>query len=132
MIYGDTEGVKAYWTARGVGTLGDDLAISAALQRASDFIRFHYVAEFVALAPDDVIIEATYEAAKIEIDTPNFFNRTYTPAEAKVLTEVKGIKWEVVGKGREGAMTPVSTMIEARLGQYVARGRGLGLRALGS
>jgi hypothetical protein len=70
VTYGDLAGAKAYWAARGVDTPGEDAAILAALQRGSDYIRFHYVAEFVTPAPDDVIAEAAYEAAKAEIDTP--------------------------------------------------------------
>lgn len=71
---------------------------------------------------------AIIEAALIEARTPGFFTRTYTPSEAKVLTEVKGIKWTLVG-GND--MTPTSTIVDALLAPYMARLSGIGLWAIG-
>jgi len=62
------------------------------------------------------VVTASYEAAWIEAQKPGSLSRTYTPGEQKVLTEVKGIKWEVVGDAsKEGAMRPISTTIEGML-----------------
>lgn len=132
MIYGDLDGLRAHALARGYSAdLSDDAAASAALQRASDYIRFFYVERFVRTVDDQIVTDATYEAAQIEASSPGFFNRTFTPAEAKVLTEVKGIKWQIVGKNGEGAMTPTSTIINAMLEIYTSRGVGFGIRSIG-
>lgn len=132
MSYGDVEGLRTYAEDRGGSDLGDDASVSTALVRANDYIEFFYVAHFASFPGEDVITKAVYEAARIEVNTPNFFNKSYTPSEAKVLTQVEGIKWERVGGvGGAEALMPTSTMIEAMLGQYTARHRGLGMRALG-
>lgn len=72
-----------------------------------------------ALASDAIpnrVVHAAYEAALIELRTPGFFSTTYTPGTQKVLTEVKGIKWQVVGNAsKAGAMVPVSTAVEGLL-----------------
>lgn len=59
---------------------------------------------------------AVIEAALIEAKTPGFFARTYTPSEAKVLVEVKGIRWERVGGS---GMTPTSTIVDSLLAPYL-------------
>ena len=59
---------------------------------------------------------AIIEAALIEARTPGFFARTYTPSEAKVLVEVRGVKWERVG-GSD--MTPTSTIVDSLLAPYL-------------
>lgn len=72
-----------------------------------------------ALPSDEVplrIEHAAYHAALIELQTPGFFSKTYTASERKVLTEVKGIKWTVVGSAKgEMAEVPVSTTIAGML-----------------
>ncbi len=132
--YGDLVGWRAYAAARGntAPAAATDADADAALTRAGDFIAFHYVANFVAPAPDDVVLAAAYEAAALELATPSLFRRTYTPGEAKVLTGVKGINWQVVGDAsKDGAMMPTSTIIEAMLGRYTGRNVGLGMRSVG-
>ncbi|MDK3016544.1 hypothetical protein [Pseudodonghicola flavimaris] len=136
MLYGDLSGFRAYASARGndAPAAAGDADVLAALQRASDYIRFFYVLGFISTVPDDTVTEATYEAAQIELGKPGFFSKTYSPGEAKVLVEVKGIRWERIGGGSGTAgeaMTPTSTIIEAMLGRYVGRGTGLGLRVIG-
>jgi hypothetical protein len=73
----------------------------------------------LALPADSVparVEHAAYEAALIELRAPGSLSRLYTPGEQKVLTEVKGIKWSVVGDAsKDGAMRPVSTVIEGLL-----------------
>ncbi len=62
------------------------------------------------------VIEASYQAAWIEAGAAGTLATTYTPGTQKVLTEVKGIKWQVVGKpDGERAMVPISTVIEGLL-----------------
>ena len=47
---------------------------------------------------------------------------TYTPGTAKVLTEVKGIKWEVVGDAsKPGAMIPVISDVEGLLAPFLTQ-----------
>lgn len=103
-------------------TAGSDT--DAALVRAVDYITYFYVAKMPASnpAPDATVEAATYEAAILELATPNFFSKTYTPGEAKALTKVDNIQWTMLNPdtGSEG-MTPVSSKIEAMLGGYVVR-----------
>ena len=120
-MYGTLDGFRSYALARGNSAPKDatDENATAALVRASDHIQYGYVNRFHAGCSEasDAVVPAAYEAAILELATPGFFSRTYTPGEAKVLTEVKGIKWTVVGGSSTGneAMTPVSTRIEAML-----------------
>lgn len=112
----------AYAGARGT-TVVDDTASAAALVRATDYITHHYVSRFASGYDIDSpnVDPAIYEAANLELATPGFFNKTYTPDQQKVLTQVEGIKWTVRGdaSGAEAA-TPKSTLIEALLGPYMA------------
>lgn len=111
----------AYAAARG-DTVTDDAASAAALVRAQDYILHHYVTRFAEgfSAASDYVDEAIYEAANLELATPGFFSRTYTPDQQKVLTEVQGIKWTVRGEASgSDAATPVSTKIEAMLRPYM-------------
>lgn len=139
MIYGTLAGWREYATDRGnnAPTEAADPVANAALQRASDYIRFTYVAHFIAgcTLTDDVIEEAAYIAASLELTTPGFFARTYTPSEQKVLTGVGSIRWTPTGAS--GALTemdgstPVSTAIDAMLRQCMPSNRpGVGLRAV--
>lgn len=122
-----------YAAARG-DTVVDDAASAAALVRATDHITYTYVAHFLPGYDDtlEVVEYAIYEAAKLELATPGFFSKTFTPDQQKVLTEVKGIKWAVRGdaSGAEGA-TPTSTKIEAMLDPYMASDVGYSVRAIG-
>lgn|GEM_PF-729221 len=130
-MYGDLASWRAYAAARGdnAPTAADDADATAALVRASDYIRFRYVANLLpgydtTLQPTGydypLVDEATYIAASYELATPGFFSKTYTEADRKVLTEVKGIKWTVTGKG-EGiyANSPTATLIEAMFDPYI-------------
>jgi hypothetical protein len=130
-MYGTIEDLRSYATARGdnAPTAASDADATAALTRASDMIRLRYVPNLltgygVDFTPDGsdlpLVEEAAYIAASLELATPGFFSKTFTASEQKVLTEVKGIKWTVVGKaaGIYAAM-PVSTLIEALFEPYV-------------
>lgn len=123
-MYGSLAGWRAYATARGdnAPTAAADPVAQAALVRASDHIQYRYVANLQPGYDDtlSVVEPATYEAAKIELAKPGFFSKTYTPSQQKVLTEVKGIKWTVVGEGSKtyGAQ-PTSTLIEAMFAPFI-------------
>lgn len=131
-MYGDLSGWRAYALARGnnAPTAAEDGAATAALVRASDYIRFRYVANLLAgydpltftppgyTAP--LVVEATYVAAAFELTTPGFFSKTYTASEQKVLTAVGQIKWTVTGDSSKSyAGMPTSTLIDAMFEPYV-------------
>ena len=132
MAYGTIAAWRAYATARGntaPAAAKDELA-TAALNRASDYIRFRYVANLLAgydpltFTPPGydlpLVVEAAYIAASFELATPGFFSKTYTASEQKVLTEVKGIKWSVTGdSSKTYAAMPSSTLIDAMFEPYV-------------
>lgn len=129
---------RAYASERGneAPTEATDALATAALVRASDHITYHYVARFLPGYDATLLVVelATYEAALLELATPNFFSLTYTPAQQKVLTEVKGIKWTVQdasGDIERDEATPVSTKVEAMLRPYMDRKMRVGLRSLG-
>ena len=111
----------SYAAARG-DTVADDVDSAAALVRATDYVTFHYVSRFAAgydlTSPN--VDEAIYEAAKLELAKPGFFNKTFTPAEQKVLVQVDSIRRQPVGdmSGSVAAM-PVSAKIEAMLRPYM-------------
>lgn len=124
-MFGSLAGWRAYATARGdnAPTAAADDVAGAALVRASDHILYQYVANLLPGYDETlaVVEPATYVAASLELATPGFFSKTYTPGEQKVLTEVKGIKWTVVGDAsKAGSATPTSTLIEAMFAPYIS------------
>lgn len=130
-MYGTIAGWRAYALARGDNKPTDAEAgiATAALTRASDYIRFRYVANLLPGYGIDftpagytlpLVEEAAYIAASFELATPGFFSKTYTSSEQKVLTEVKGIKWSVTGNSSKTyAAMPASTLIEALFEPYI-------------
>lgn len=135
-MFGDLADFRAYHTARGnsAPASASDLLATEALQRGSDYIERRYVLRFSAAhqdTPPAEVTTAAYIAAGLELDTPGFFAKTYTPDQRKVLTAVEGIKWTVVGKGMGASdAVPVSTDIDLLLSQYFDAYRGMGLMAV--
>lgn len=132
-IYSTIADWRAYALARGnsAPTSASDDDASAALQRASDYIRTRYVLPLSLSGTADNVIEATHIAAGYELTKPGFWSTTFTPAQQKVLTEVKGIKWTVSGnatmeKGFNGQV-PVSPAIDALFGGTSNSGLFLGV-----
>lgn len=123
-MYGSLTDWRAYALARGntAPTDATDDVAEAALVRASDHIQYRYVANLLPGYDDtlSVVEPATYEAANLELATPGFFSKTYTPDQQKVLTGVGNIKWTVIGDGSStyGA-APTSTLINAMFEPYV-------------
>ncbi|NDV52114.1 hypothetical protein [Salipiger sp. PrR003] len=113
------EGWIDYAAARG-DTVADDADSAAALVRGSDYVARFYLNRLTSSAPEQVVDEATYEAAKLELANPGFFSKTYTADQQKVLTKVGSIQWTVRGdaSGAEAA-TPISTTIEAMFYPYM-------------
>jgi hypothetical protein len=117
------------YAAAGGDAVSDDADSAAALVRAQRHIAHHYLNRLlpgVDATTLAVVDDATYEIAKLELATPGFFNKVYTPAEQKVLTEVKGIRWTPVAGGKGGFQdaTPVSTLVDAMFDPYVTDRRG--------
>lgn len=126
-MYGTIAAWRTYASVRGDSNpveAEDELA-TAALVRASDYIKYHYVGRFVRPYGETSpgVVEAAYIAAGLELAKPGFFSKTYSPAEQKVLTEVKGIKWTVTGKAEDinGApqAAPVHSQIDMILFNYM-------------
>lgn len=125
MSLGTIEGWIAYASA--VGDSVENNALSQqALVRGQRYIKSIYITRFIP--PNDEnsigVDEAVYEAAKLELATPNFFNTTYTPSQQRVLTGVDSIRWTVVtpeSRNRAAIQaTPTSTIIDGLLSNYLA------------
>lgn len=139
MSYGTLEGWRAYALERGnsAPTDAENGAAVAALVRATDYIKYNYVAYFMAGYDETLpVVElATYEAANYELTTPGFFSITFTPSQQKVLTEVEGIKWTVVKNTDSNEAfnnaSPTSTRIDAMLRRYMPSKGGVFIRSVG-
>lgn len=112
-----------YAAARG-DTIADDALSLQALTRAGDYIEHRYVANlrapYTATSLEALIDKATYEAAKLELATPSFFSKTFTPSQQKVLTQVDTIKWTSTGVASGTyAEFPTSTLIDAMFAPYI-------------
>lgn len=121
-LIGTIEGLRDYAEARGRELPADDGIVSAALQRASDYITYEYLRRFTSaydpMPPE--VIDAVYEAAVLESLTPFFFSKTYEPGHEKVLVGVGDIRWQVIGSPGRRTVAPVSTVIEAMLRPFVS------------
>lgn len=128
MPYGTVAGWNTYASARGE-TVPASPQDEQALQRADDYIRNAYVANFdpaVDLAEAQVVAdleEAVYIAAGFEAKTANFFSATFTPSQQKVLTKVGDIGWTLPDSS-EGftaaeASRPISTSVDGLLRKYM-------------
>lgn len=130
-MYGTIVGWHAYATARGdnAPTAANDAAATAALVRASDYVRFRYVANLLSgydatFTPTGhdlpLIEEGAYIAASFELATPGFFSKTFTAAEQKVLTGMGPIRWTVTGdSSKTYSAMPTSTLLDALFEPYV-------------
>jgi len=139
-MYGSLSGWQAYVEARDIAnqSISDPGSIPV-LVRASDYIKYHYVVNFMPQYDDTVpeVELATYEAACIENTKPGFFERTYSPGEAKMLVAVDSIRWEKVTASRQedldnNVMVPISTKIDMYLRRYMRLKGSCGLRSIGS
>jgi hypothetical protein len=123
-MYGTLVDLRAYAAARGdtAPTAATDAAATAALVRASDYIRTRYVLRLGLSAPEANVdvIEATYIAARREIATPGFWSTTYTPTAVKTLVQVDSIRWQAADKAQGGLsgrdlVVPMDPAIDALL-----------------
>lgn len=125
-MYGTLAGWRAYASERGntAPTSADDAVATAALVRASDYIKYQYVSRLLPGYDEtlSVVEPATYEAATLELGTVGFFTRTYTPSERTVLTGVGSISFTPVGAGSSSnfaSAVPRSVLIEGMFEPYV-------------
>ncbi len=108
----------AYATARGLaGWTGTTPDKTAALRRGQDYIAGRYnnrwLVSFTDATAPDAVKYAITEAALRELRAPNSLAPDYVAADRKVLTEVKGIKWQVVGDAKDrDAQRPTISVIE--------------------
>lgn len=135
-MYGNVADWRAYALARGdsAPTAADEPTATAALQRASDYIRLRYVTRYGLDGTSAEVVEATYIAAGSELATPNFWSNTFTPAQMKALTGADVIRWTPIKQeGYQGSdlMQPVSPLIEALLAPGEGRYRP-GILSVGS
>lgn len=123
-MYGTLTAFRAYATARGDNaptTAADDVA-TAALVRASDYIRTRYVVRMGATMPeqDALIEEAAYIAARREVATPGFWSTTFSATQAKSLVQAGALRWQPVdakafGLSGRDMVTPIDPAIDALL-----------------
>lgn len=124
-MYGTIAGFRAYALARGnsAPTSAADADATAALVRASDYVRSRYIANLFSPNAADTIPnggtlsfgeEGAYIAAAFELTTAGFFSKTFTPAQQKVLTKAGGVSWSVVGAGADSiyGSSPTSTLLD--------------------
>lgn len=105
--------------ARG-DTVANDANSASALVRAQDHYTYALLPRLYSAPPDAVADAVVYELAKLELATPGFWSKTFTPDQQKVLVQVDNIRWQARGEasGAMGAM-PVSTKVEAMLAPYM-------------
>lgn len=133
MLFGSIGDWRAYALARGdsAPTDANDTDATASLQRSSDYIRTRYVIPLGLQADAENVIEATYIAAGYDIATPGFWQKTFTPGQAKTLTKVDGIQWTVQENASlergYAAQLPVSPAIDALFGGTANTGVFLGV-----
>tara|TARA_B100001179_G_scaffold223739_1_gene201633 strand:- start:1876 stop:2298 length:423 start_codon:yes stop_codon:yes gene_type:complete len=137
-MYGTIDGWANYVEERGITDQDITSANLPALVRASDYIKYHYVANFRRGFDENVpeVELATYEAACLENTTNGFFERTLNPSEAKVLIAVDSIRWEKVSANRldtpdNSQLVPISTKIEMYLRPYMRFNSSVGLMSVG-
>ena len=129
-MYGTLIGFRQYHTERGnsAPTDADDAVATAALLRGSDYIRMRYVPMLLAgyditFIPPGFTLplteEGAYIAAAIELTSPGFFSKSFTPSQQKVLTGVGNIRWTVTNKDGTFAYMPTSTLLEAIFYPYI-------------
>jgi hypothetical protein len=123
-MYGTLSAFRAYALERGdnAPTAASDADATAALVRASDYIRTRYVIRMgvPSAEQEDLIEEAAYIAGRREVATPGFWAATFSPTQAKTLVEVKGIRWQPIGAKEFGLsgrdmVTPIDPAIDALL-----------------
>jgi len=123
MSYGSLAEWRIYASQRGDDAPANatDTAAGQALLRAQDYIRINYVGRFQNAACNadmPEVAEAVYIAASIELVTPNFWTKTITLSEVKLLTKVDAIEWTPIkSDGGIDSMVPKSSAIEGLLGK---------------
>ena len=123
-MIGTVAGWREHATARGnlAPAAASDVDAAAALLRASDYIEATYPDAVKDPIPN-VTERAVYHAADQELQKPNFWARTWTKGESKILTKVGDISWTPVWSGNTETFSPRSSIIEGLLRRYSRRPR---------
>lgn len=143
--YGDDSAFSAWLAANGYTLPGGALAAAVLLQRGSTYIDGLYRPRFVGYPTGGFAQERAWPRTDAcAYDRPHWHPQccgtsqflrglmrrrlrresatTFTPGTAKVLTEQKGIKWEVVGDAsKAGAMIPVILAVEGLLAPFLVQ-----------
>ena len=136
----------AYATSRGrTAWTGDNATKTAALRRGQDYIAGLYNGRWTYEEPSGsiwvdrewtdtdaptAVKYAIVEAAIREVTTPFSLSPDVTPGREKVLTEVKGIKWQAMGNGSSKSFMPIVMSIDLMLNGYaISRGNANVMRA---
>lgn len=137
-MYGNVEDFETYLSERGLSAPASGDANLPALQRASDYIKYHYVVNFRNSADEaaDEVVYATYEAALIESNTPGFFEKKFSQAPNKTLVAVESVRWEKVASKNmdqldNSPFVPVSTKVEMYLRQFMRQRTSFGIFSVG-
>lgn len=128
----------AYCTARGIAAwTGTNADKTAALRRGQDYIAGKYNGRWTYETTDNGVTTylewqdttapsavkyAVIEAAAREIAVPFSLTPDVVVGSQKVLTEVKGIKWQAMGNGTAASFRPVIEAINLLLRGYVTSG----------
>lgn len=126
-MYGTVAGFIAYANARGNEAPADDIALStAALQRASDYVRARYVAYLLPGYDDTLpqVTEAAYVIASEELADPNTFATFYTANTSKTLVQAGQIKWsknEGMKTGTVEDAMKTSPLVDLLMHPFVSR-----------
>lgn len=112
--------VKAYHAASGAtGWPEDETTQAQTILRGQRYIaaRFNsrWAVEFENDAAPDEIRHAIAEAALFEARTPGALAPTTTPATAKVLVGVNGLRWERIGGAGADGFVPRLAIVEGLL-----------------
>ena len=138
-MYGTIQGWADYVAGRGISDVSVNDSALPALVRASDYIKYHYVVNFVPGVADSIpeVELATYEAACLEALKPGVFSKQYTPSEAKILMQMDVLRWEKVAQSAldtpdQSPMVPVHTKVDSYLRRYLRPKRGPMILSVGS
>jgi hypothetical protein len=103
--------------------------LTAVLTRASDYIKYRYVAYFISGYDDTlpIVEEAAYLVAIAGIQSASFFDAQFVPSKAKTLVQVSKIRWQPNvselgnrGLGFDGQFNTLA-LVEAMFDPYIVK-----------
>jgi hypothetical protein len=127
-VYGTIILMVAYATTRGITVFADatDAQLTAVLTRASDYVKYRYVAFFIGGYDDTlpIVEEAAYLVAIAGYASPRFFEAQSKPAQTKTLSQVGKIRWQPqvseMALGYDGQFNTLA-LVEAMFDPYIVK-----------